>query len=145
MIASRMMRFDATESREPFSRVTSIARSSVPVPGSASGKIALSVFTCSLASAVDKDVARALQADLGVLPRHALDGILQDEIVSRTAAYLERNSFQIEFAVQGFAAKHQQARHVTLLFLRDYLATASFSPAIPRRDSGETRSASASP
>ena len=59
-----------------------------------------------LALEVDEHVATVLETDLGVVPRHALHVILEDEIVLRATPDPDGESNQLDLTIRRLAAEH---------------------------------------
>src|SRR5262249_51179799 len=67
-----------------------------------------------LALQIDQHVAPAFEADLGVVARDALAGVLEHEIALRTAADADGLTGQLDFTIERVAAKHQEPCHTPL-------------------------------
>jgi hypothetical protein len=59
-----------------------------------------------LALEVDEQVTPTLKTDLGVVARHALDVILEYEIVLRASPYPDGESNQLDLTIRRLAAEH---------------------------------------
>ena len=64
---------------------------------------------------VDDEVGVALGANLGVKPRHAIQRVVEDDVVAIVPSDADGVSGETDFALDGVAPKNYELRHIYLL------------------------------